>query len=463
MTTFVQVLSPAWSAEQDLKQGAINTGFIAGPQGNPPPPVDSRYATELGALIANAGTTPGALSQLLDLDPLFLVRVIAKRQPLPVDVARLLAIPLKVDAGTVMGAAGFVTTETGPIFRVPVPPDPLLGDLIAGEALGVTQPVVAPPTQTAIGCWVCGPGLGGGGLAGVVVIDKSFGVASTVPLLHTGAPNDLAFGPGGLVVALGGSNGYGGGVTVPGVPTLAAEPNDGNNAGVVDVAFEPSTGQLFGGQPAGLLVVTSLQPLVSSTMAIAIAGSSANVMGLCATAGKIYACASAAPAGKRGLVEVEPIGKTITRTTTAAGAMSAPNSVAFGTGFWLVTDVGILWTVDPATFTAVGLANDAAPNAATHVSFIDGEFWISDTGTLGKPRIFRLRLTSATTSVLVADYNLGINNGGCGRVAKDLDGSIWCALPADSSVHILDPRIVSGDPTTQTFNLIGQPLGLAIL
>jgi hypothetical protein len=86
----------------------------------------------LAKLFAQSGTTGEAVAPLLPLtpavDPELFRRVDNGRQPLPMDVAQAVAAQLGVALGTVLGAAGLVTLATGPAPRVPVPPDPLLGD-----------------------------------------------------------------------------------------------------------------------------------------------------------------------------------------------------------------------------------------------------------------------------------------------------------------------------------------------
>lgn len=432
-----------------------------------PPPSDTRTPWTIHtllALIANAGITPAALAASIGVDSIFLTRVLAGRQPLPIDVARLLAAALKLDVGTVVASAELVTQLTGPMERVALPPDPLLGDVISAQQLGRTIGVVTPP-RSAVSAWVCGAQLGGSSVDGIVIVDRAMGPIAHVPFVHSTNPAVLAFGPGGRVYSTGGAAGWNAAVDVAPAPKLALEVADTHAFATIDMAYEETTNTIWLCSSAGLIRIGGLSPLDSTAFNYSILGHAVTPTSVVCFGGHVYVLTSNA-AHQGGVLKIEPSTGALVTTWTSAAMNGVMTGLAWDGVNTLLAAGGAsatLFSVDvtapatpPQTLTLAG----ATLHTVQFIAFVNGAFWVSDSG--ANPHYVVVTL-APLRAILHADLTVAGATGNAGRVAKDVDGFVWATLPAAGEIRIFNPTATSGDPTVQTFAVGGTPLGLLLL
>lgn len=417
----------------------------------------------LGDLIAAAGTSTGALAVQIGVDSTFLDRVVAQRQPLPIDVAKLIAKALGTDVGTVQGAAGLVTQQTGPIYRRAVPPDLLRGDVVSAPQLGRTVPVMAQP-RSSISVLVAGAGIAGPGAAdGIVSIDRSIGPTGFTAFAHITLPFEMAFGPGGLVYTAGSPAFAASLAVVQQAPKLVAEVASANTVSSTGVCYEETTNTVWvaSDMTHGLVRIASLTPLVSTSFPLTLSGVAATPFCVVAHGGFVYVTVK--PTGTGGVLKIDP---NTGATVQEFHGLGTPFGIAVDeeTGVLLVTTTDGVWSIRFApSFEEV--PGDALVGASW-VSHFDGSFWVSSVGvTPTGPRITRLTVSPGDPATVLADFTLGPDEltGTAGHVLNDVDGFIWATCPDQGQVRILDPTMTSGDPTVQIFDLGGHPQGLLIL
>lgn len=383
----------------------------------------------------------------------------AKRQPLPIDVAKLLAVALAVDVGTVLGAAGLVTQMTGPVYRRALPPDVLLGDAFSSEALGTTAPVVAQPRSSVV-AMVCGAALGDGTRAGVAFVDRALGVSANVAFDHVTAPFELTFGPDGLVYAFSSTTGYAAALAVvQQAPKLAKEVSMPTAPSAAGVAYEPSTNSLWVASDLahGIVRVTDL---ATTSFPLTINGVTATPFNVVAHGGFVYVTVvpNSAPGG---VLKVDPSTGT---TVQEWRGMGSPFGIANDGTTLFVTEGANLWAIfgsdeDPTPLTFAG----PALTGGAWVSRFSGSFWFTSTGTSPPgTRLTRVAIVG-TEAVVQADYTFADTSGTPGHVALDVDGFVWATVPAEGEVRILDVSGTTGDPTARTFSVGGTPEGILIL
>ncbi len=389
----------------------------------------------------------------------------AFRQPLPVDVAKLIANALATDVGSVLGAAGLVTYKTGPIYRRAVPPDLLRGDLISASSLGRTVPVMSQPRSSVV-AMVCGHLMGGDGVHdGVAFIDRALGVVANVAIPGLVRPAELTFGPDGLVYVFGSSGGGDNAASMAVVqqaPVLVTNVASPLTPSAQGVAYEETTNTLWvaSDRAHGLVRVHSLDPLVATSFPLTIAGNSAHPFEVIAHGGFVYVTV-APPSNPGGVLKIDPnTGATVQEWR----GMGSPFGIANDGPTILVTSGSDLWAIHGSADTP-DLLDFAGPaiHSGGVVTHFGGAFWFTSTGVSpAGSRITRVTVED-TTAIIHADLTLAGTSGSAGYVAADLDGFIWTTVPLDGQVRILDPTAITGDPTVHTFDVGGAPNGILIL
>jgi hypothetical protein len=443
----------------------LNFREIAAINASPPANVDASVPSTLAGLFAAKGYTSSTAALAIGVDPTFVSRVLARRQPLPIDVARALAALLGQSLGTIVGAAGLVTNRTGPAYQVAVPPDLLLGDVITAVPLGRTQQVNSPAKST-VQVWVSGAGLGDGvSVGGIAVLDRALGVVSRTPFANLTTPQGMAFGQGGSVYISDNDSTYLAAISALD-STAKLEVSDANTSGGVGVAYEETTSTIWFGCTGGVTRITTLDPLVSSHHALSIGPNHGNGAGVIAFGGHVYVVVGVG-GHPSGVAQMDPGSNTLIRTW---GTMVAPSDIASDGGrFLFVPDEGLLWSIDllnpghaPVSMTLVGATLGPLQDARA-IAFFGGQYWISDT-TGVKARLIRFKPDPEliTHAIVTGDFEIDTLSR-AGHVVVDVDGFVWASFPESGEVRILNPVATSGDPTAHVFATGGAPDALLLV
>jgi DNA-binding beta-propeller fold protein YncE len=468
------------------------------------PQVDARLAPDFASMVARCGTTVEAVARQIGVDILLLQNVARGRQALPHDVAILIAdvlvtpvfdarhphavLTAKVDVNTVLGLAKTVTMRSGPLYRVPLPEDPLVGDSVTATPVGRLQPVDVQPKPTPAGMMCVGAGLAplGSGDDGVILVDRSRDQFASVDLGGALANSEeFVVGPGGLIYITSPS-----GITLVRVsydPATAAltvvdqVTDPGNLLAPKGMAYEPTTGTVWAANTStggGLYVMLTPPPSYTATSFEPFgAAHTCLCQRVITTGGKIYATATTT-APSSAVVEVDPSSHATLRqvSTNGTDTLTDPYGIATdGVGHLLIVDAGTnkVHAIDLATFTLsppLGLPTMTGP---TLVFYSRGIWWVTDASSVPRLLRFKVDFNSGGTSpavTLLGDFSLGaIAAQGNTRVfvADDADGHAWASFKrnagGDGFIVALNEQLSSGDPTVHSIDFAGTPQKLAFL
>jgi hypothetical protein len=356
------------------------------------------------------------------------------RQPLPLGLARQVALFLGEEVATVIIAAGLYTESTDPLTLVPLPPDPLLGDAIVPmNLLPGGGPILPPPILQHPRLLLIGNDVSSGN-PGAVAIRRNTGAVETAITLLAGVDDILDAAVIGTAVWV-----FGGGHAI----RLDRDAVVALNLDTVGSAYTSTTGVTYSPE-AGLWVADgtgggAIQQVDQSTgVALQTVAVSAVVRDVLAVGNRLYATTGAE------LREINPSTGATLRTTV----LRAPAAgIAYdGVGeLWVVVGGGTpgLFRVPLDTFVDAEVTiTGTTPGDFRWLEWAGGVLWISELG------VARLLRVSPSGAVLETRTFPGT---AAGRVA--LPGGIaWYANPGDGAVRGLpEPTVVVGGIICATY------------
>ncbi len=430
----------------------------------------------LPALFAAHGVKVFDVARALGVPFELVQRIVDRRQPLPVDLAHQLAAFLGESFGTVQGCAGLVTPITGPLTRIPLAPNPDLGESFPVVILGETQPLPVPSGGTPeLVVYVCGAGLANDGAdSGALRIGRNTGlIYSRAVFAHALSPAVLATDGSSIFTAgHGGVMGnYATAVLNAQTGALLLETEDLFYVEPLGVAWEPVTGTPWlcsAGATADALVQTNDGGISLHTMTLSDGVHDFSPTNLLAHGGLLYVVARRVDGGTQEgrLFEVDPVARAVLRTSTGADLLSA-YGMAFdaNAGVFLVTSANASGSPGPqiakvvlSSFVASVVTLSGDPETLgnpTWVTRAHGSWWVTDQTALHGSRLFSM----STAGAVLQNRNFGGSSTG-GQSAAD-PWFLWYADAPHGKVHVLDPADIGTSPAT--IDVGGGPVGLLVL
>ena len=437
----------------------------------------------LPELFAAHHVSNGDVAKALGVSQEFLDRVIAKRQPLPIDLVRKLAFLLSEDIGTVELCAGLITPITGPSTRVALPPDPVLGERFPAFILGETQPIPRPSggtPETIV--WVCGGGLGpGGSLSGAIRIGRNTGLIYT----HTGFsalldPAEIVTD--GSSVFTSGFGAIDGNYAVARMNradgALELQATDGFFNAPLGMVWEPVTGTLWlcsSGTDGSSLV--QVDPVTGTKLNAAqlTTGSGFSTKyyksrDVVALGGLLYVTAVnvTGPTWTGHLFEVDPLALAVLRVSSGLNLANVYGvDVDPENGVFVVTSANATGEGGPGPKVSQVLLSSFVANAITltddpetlgdpsWITFAFGVWWVTDNTAAHGQRLFSM----TTAGEVLQSRSFGVPRPG-GHSAAD-PWFLWYADKALGKVHVLNPADISASAVV--IDVGGAPDGILIL
>lgn len=362
-----------------------------------------------GLSLSQAARQIGVAVELLE-------RVDQQRQPLSIDVARVISHAFGVDVGTVLGEAKLWVDSTAPIYRVPVPPDPSsFGDVLRSTPILGTGQIPPVGAAVATGVWASAvfaapPEATPNGLKH---FDRNTGeVLSTVSFTFVNNPGEVVVDSERMLWTV--AQDVSGGLYY----TAKVNPRSGAiDISRPDVQLSAPRHLLFEPASTTLWVANSTGDLGRIDLALGLTSATVNLgvgvhpQHMVAVDGKLYVVGCSGSAGR--LYEVNPVSLAILRTSTgvafgagATGLAFDPISDAFYIADPTTPSAGAVFKVPRSTFVASSLAitGGSASIGATEVIAAKGLLFFCDSDTEGAGTVVRATHVDGT---VIAELHQG--------------------------------------------------------